>query len=92
MILSTNQIVALRFLRDHGGRDSSKKAPWQMDGTQYRRVLDALVRKGMARQLESGCVSMVLGGGAQRMADSRRFTPDHQITEEGLRALEGALR
>ena len=46
----------------------------------------------MARQLESGCVSIVLGGGAQRMADSRRFTPDHQITEEGLRALEGALR
>jgi len=92
MTLGSNQIIALRFLRDHGGPGAGRRGPWQLESAQYRRVLDALVRKGLAQQLESGYVSMVLGGGAQRMADSRRFTPDHQITEEGLRALEGALR
>lgn len=73
MALGTNQIIALRFLRDHGGRDSASKAPWQMNRALYSETLTGLVHQGLADRLESG------------------YGKDHQITNEGLRALERAL-
>lgn len=87
--LGRNQRIALAYLAQRGEHapTGAGSRPWQFDTGQYRRVLATLVKRGLVEELSSGVRSFTLGGGAVRMANSQRFTPNFVITDAGSATL-----
>lgn len=81
MKLGKNQAIALAYVNSkgvHAPKGSGSK-PWQLGLSQYRQVLDSLVKKGLVKQLASGCLTLELRVGAVQ-----RFTPNYVITPAGI--------
>lgn len=87
--LGKNQLIALKYAATRGEHDprGAGNRPWQLSDSQYRRVLDSLVVRGLVRRDdERGYVWTTLN--FKQMGKSRGvFVPLYEITAEGLRAL-----
>jgi DNA-binding IclR family transcriptional regulator len=84
MKLGKNQIIALTYLNKEGTHapTGAGRKPWQFSTSQYRRILDSLVARGLVAQLESGRLTLELRVGAVQ-----RFTPNYAISPAGAAAL-----
>lgn len=85
--LGKNQLIALKFAATRGEHAPAGDRPWQLSNSQYRRVLDSLVERGLVRRDdERGVLSVTLHFKNQDKSP-RVFTPFYEVTDAGHRVL-----
>ncbi|QDH91699.1 hypothetical protein SEA_PHRAPPUCCINO_21 [Mycobacterium phage Phrappuccino] len=88
--LGKNQLIALRFA-SKAGRHAPTGAgnrPWQLQDSQYQRVLDSLVERGLVtRDDELGVITQTINFRNPERSKAK-FTPFYEITDKGREALQ----